>query len=98
MVFNNHYKDACASSGSFNDYITAALYYGIIFFPLLIILSITTIIRISTDERQSQAAVPHQQLNSDMIAPLNEAAPPVPALKPSNVYKKLAQRISASFK
>lgn len=49
VVFNDHYKDACASSGSFNTYITAALYYGIITFPLIIVESILGIIYWATD-------------------------------------------------
>lgn len=63
MIFNHGYKDACASSGSFNTYITAGLYYGILLFPLIIILSITATIQILKDVKKSKAAVPQQQLN-----------------------------------
>lgn len=61
MIFGEGYKEACASFGSFNDYINAVLYYGIILFPLIIITSISLAIIILKEERESRAPVPHQQ-------------------------------------
>lgn len=52
MVFNDSYKEACASAESFNTLITAELYYGIILFPLIIIISIILAVVIIKEERQ----------------------------------------------
>lgn len=61
MVFNDSYKEACSSAESFNTLINVELYFGIILFPTIVILSITLAVLILKEEKENQVVVPHQQ-------------------------------------
>ncbi len=40
VIFNNSYRNECASAGSFNTFIQAGVFYGIILFPVTSVLAI----------------------------------------------------------